>query len=113
MAVPTGVKPNISTKTVATAGTRIQLSATDLIVEWFRVESVAGTIFLGDVTVVSTLYMAKLAAGIGYDMKPPGDPNNARGVNGKCFNLKHWYIDSVGNGDKAQLTYFQRLNDGV
>jgi len=103
------LKPNITTVAVATAGVRVQASSTNLYCEWVRFESVAGTIYVGASDVASTKYMTKLAAGVGYDLKNPGQTNHAGDK--QSFNLKNFWFDSAGSGDKCQMTYFTRIGE--
>lgn len=99
-----GLKPVVTTLTVTTTGTRVQVSSTSQLAYKVRFESVAGTIYLGDSTVSATKYMAKLTAGVGIELTGyiQGGPNMG------SFQLSSFYIDCVTNGDKCQVTYFER-----
>jgi uncharacterized protein with beta-barrel porin domain len=91
--------------TVTTAGTRVQVSTTDLWVKKIVVRGHAantGHIYLGTSTVSST---------VGLHLKvgdPPlviGDLESRGGID-DVFNLKNMYIDSSVNGEKLSILYF-------
>jgi hypothetical protein len=91
--------------TVTTAGTRVQVSSTDLFVKKIVVAGHAantGHIYLGTVTVSSSVGLQlKLSAAptvIG-DMEIAGKDDS--------FNLKDMYVDSSVNGEKLSILYFQ------
>lgn len=103
-----GVKPIIAVKTVTTAGTRVQLSTTDLYVTSVYFEGLrtnTGNIYIGDVLVSSTVYAAALAALQGFAMSVdvPWPASQTP------LNLKTMYIDSAINGEKVCMTYFERV----
>lgn len=119
MAIPTGLVPHVISVLNVTAGVRTRVTTTSTQAAWVHFEVVGNTntIYVGDSNVSSTNFLVTLQAGTagrqaGYDLKPPGDPNNARGVNGGCFDLSKFYIDSAGTNSTCAVTYFQRLNDG-
>lgn len=101
------LKPNISTVTVTTAGTRVQAASSSTACYILIFESIAGTIYVGDSTVASTKYVAKLTAGQRLVLQgyPDGGPNAG------CFQLSSFYLDCATNGDKCQVTYFQRMDN--
>ena len=106
-----GIKPVFATKTVATAGTRVQLSTTDLFVSSLYLEALktnTGDIFVGDSTVSSTAYMACIAAREGFNIAA----DLVDGANSKVLiNLKNLYVDSSVNGEKVQLTYQKPMGE--
>lgn len=91
--------------TVTTAGTRVQVSSSDLWVKKIIVRGHAantGHIYLGTVAVSSS---------VGLQLKV-GDPPIVIGdleIEGKddLFNLKNMYVDSSVNGEKLSILYFQ------
>jgi len=92
-------------KTVTTAGTRVQVSATDLMVKKIIVAGHAantGHIYLGDSNVSST---------VGLQLKvgaPPlviGDLEIAG--RDDYFNLKNMWVDASVSGEKVSILYFQ------
>lgn len=92
-------------KTVTTAGTRVQVSTTDL---WVKKVVIAGhaantgNIFIGDSTVSST---------VGLQMKAGAAPVvlGDLEINGRddFFNLKNMYVDVSVSGEKVSFLYFQ------
>lgn len=102
------LKPIVMTTiSVTTAGTRQQVSATSIGAYMVRFESVAGTIYVGDSTVSATKYMVKLTAGVGHTITG----HLEGGPNAGSFNLANFYVDSAGNADKCQVTYFQYIDN--
>ena len=90
--------------TVTTAGTRVQVSTTDLFVKKIIVCGHAantGHIYVGDVTVSSTV---GLQLKLSHDPVVIGDLE----ISGKddTFNLKNMYVDSSVNGEKVSILYF-------
>lgn len=119
MALPTGLVPHVKSVLNVTAGTRTQCYTVSTLAAWVHFEIVGntGTIYVGDSAVSSTNFMVVLAAGTagrqaGYTLKAPGALAVARGVNGACFDLSKFYIDSAGTNTTCNVTYFSRLNDG-
>ena len=99
-----------STVTVATAGTRTQITSSSTYAVWAYFESVAGTIYLGDSGVSSTNYMCKLAAGVGREINLTAlNMRTSVSGTGAALQLNTLYADSAGNGDKLQVTYLERL----
>lgn len=91
-------------KTVTTAGTRVQVSTTDLFVKKIVVAGHAantGHIYLGDSTVAST-------AGLHLKVGAPPIVIEAGQIGGKddLFNLKDMYVDASVNGEKVSILYF-------
>lgn len=99
------VTPVQSTKTVATAGTAVQLSTNvKLFPASVYLESVAGTIYVGLSNVSSTNYIAKLTAGQGITISAAGVGVHYRSGS-QGIQLSSLYIDAASNGDKCQVTY--------
>lgn len=95
------------TKTVTTAGTRVQVSTTDLFVTAFYCETPranTGYIYLGGSAVSSTVFIHEFA--IGKDVFSMASPTAGLGrVPANCFNLKDFWIDSSVNGETVKITY--------
>lgn len=118
--VPTGIICHTTQGTVGTAATAVG----SVICDWFRIEAApgnSGKLYLGGSTMGTAAaangYFVALAAGTaginaGYDMKSPGAYDNARGVNGKVFDLSKWYVAGSAASQVYNITYFQRINDG-
>ncbi len=119
--VPTGLICHTTQGTVGTVATAV---GTVTSCDWFRVEAApgnSGKLYLGGsgmgTAAAASGYFVSLAAGTngmqaGYDMKSPGAYDNARGVNGKTFDLTKWYVAGSAAGQVYNITYFVRLNDG-
>lgn len=96
--------PNTSVKvTVATAGTRVALSATSLPVIDFTIQADitnAGYIYIGD---------SNVASDRGYALAPGVSFNASSSDHGKIsydgFDLNDWYIDSSANSQSIQIIY--------
>lgn len=108
------VTPTVLVITVTTAGTKAQVSASDLWVSsaYFEAASAnSGTIYIGDSTVTSTKYMSARTSGLGlgisWDSSGQGRPG------GSEINLKYFYVDASVNGSKCMVTYFQRMGTGT
>lgn len=107
-----GIKPVVSgAVTVATAGTRVQVTASNIYVTSVYFEALSGNvgaIFVGDSTVSSVKYMTRLGAGGGFNLSAqPGSVGSSSG--GGEINLSTLYVDSATNGDKIMVTYMQRV----
>jgi len=101
-----GIKPVVSTITVAAAGTRgvvVAVSKTAISVYFEALTTNAGTIYVGDSTVSSTKYSSALAAGAGF-----GISTDAQGRVGGELQLNTFYVDCSNSGDKVQMTYLER-----
>lgn len=101
-----GIKPVLSTVTVTTAATRVQLSTA--VAPSFYVEahkSNTGNVYLGDITVSATVYSAKLAPGQGFSMAAD---NPSRPILTE-LDLSVLYVDADTNGNKLQLTRLTRV----
>lgn len=92
-------------KTVTTAGTRVQVSTTDLYVSKIIVAGHAantGHIYLGTVAVSSA---------VGLQLKVGAAPIAIGDIEiaGKddMFNLKNMYVDASVSGEKVSILYFQ------
>jgi len=99
------ITPVHATKTVTTAGTRVQLE-TDTSIKpssaYFEASKAnTGNIFIGLVTVTNAIYIACLAAGEGISFgAEPGGKYGGTGIQ-----LSSFYADSSVNGEKVQVTY--------
>lgn len=92
-------------KTVTTAGTRVQVSTTDLFVKKVVVRGEAGNtghIYVGTVTVSSSVGL-HLKVG---DMPVELDPGLVNGHQ-DMINLKNMYVDASVSGEKVSFLYFQ------
>lgn len=102
-----GIKPVMVEKTVATAGTRVQVSSTDLFVTAIYCETPranTGYIYIGTSTVSSTVFFHEFA--IGKDTWSMASPVAGMGrAPSNCFNLADFYVDSSVNGEKVKITY--------
>ena len=102
------ITPVHATITNTTAGTRTRLTATTTILPTTIYIEAAGAntgyIYVGLITVTSTIYMARLAAGQSFSLNSDGIGSRGR-VGSIGFQLSDFYIDSSANGEKAQLTY--------
>lgn len=100
-----GVKVIHAAKTVTTAGTRVQLTSTALTAPSVYIEAKTantGVIYVGNVAVASTTYMASLAAGKGIAI------NGVAGGTGGEIALNAIYLDSSVNGEGAMWSYVPR-----
>lgn len=83
--------------TVATAGTRVQVSATNpKLARAVRIEADGGNtgvIYVGDANVSSSRYAAKLSAGDSFVL------------DSGTYNLALLWLDASSNAQKAQVSY--------
>lgn len=105
------VTPVNSTLTVTTAGTRVQCTLDTSIkptsIYFEALGTNTGYIYVGLVTVSSTVYIARLSAGAGFPLKSDSS-GNAR-IGGVDIQLSNLYVDSSVNGEKVQMTYLYRV----
>jgi len=91
--------------TNTTAGTRTQCTATTTIrpssVYFEALGTNTGYIYIGTVTVTSTLYIPRLSAGQGFSLGI--EPGGGLGSTG--LQLSNLYVDSSVNGEKVLMTY--------
>jgi hypothetical protein len=90
-------------KTVTTAGTRVQLSSTPTIVYGLSIQAKAansGNIYVGDSTVSSSNGHI-LDAGVELELVPP----QIRGIDGEML-LSDVYLDADTNGDGVIFSYW-------
>lgn len=103
------VTPVHATKTVTTAGTEIQATATTTILPssvYFEADSAnTGYIYIGLSTVSSTVYIARLSAGQSFAITADGVGSGNLRVGGQGIQLSAIYIDSSVSGEKVQMTY--------
>jgi predicted RecA/RadA family phage recombinase len=107
-----GIVPSISTKTVATAGTRVQAGTAGTYVTSIYFEALktnTGVIYVGDISVSSTLYMTALSAGSGFTVTTNHNVRPGSSSGGNEVNLGSLYVDAGTSGDKVQVSYMQRL----
>ena len=116
----TGVICHTTQGTVGTTATALGSVTCD----WFRVEAApgnSGKVYVGGAAMgtaaASNGYFTALAVGTagingGIDIKSPGAYDNARGAQGKTFDLSKWYVAGSAAGQVYNITYFSRLNDG-
>ena len=106
-----GITPKLVTVTVTTAGTRVQVTSDTSIrpsaVYFEALSSNTGQIYIGDVTVSSTVYMARLtipstASAPSWQIVSPSSDHRSGGTGIQLSNL---YVDSSVNGEKVQVTY--------
>lgn len=103
------VTPVHATKTVTTAGTRVQATTDTAIkpssVYFEALGTNSGFIYVGLVTVTSAIYITRLSAGQGFSL----DADGAGGLNyrtgGQGLQLSALYFDSSVSGEKVQMTY--------
>ena len=89
------VQRSLTAVTVTTAGTRVVLSATQKLCYKITVEADkdnTGYIYLGDVTVASTKYIARLGAGDSYT------------IDIGLTDVNKYYVDSSANSQKVQVS---------
>jgi hypothetical protein len=101
-----GIAPVNATATVTTAGTRVQVNSSSVLVISLYVEALktnTGVIYLGLSDVSATKYIAALSPGQAF-----GISTDARGRLGGEAQLNVYYLDSSVSGEKAQVTYLQR-----
>lgn len=102
------VTPTHSTLTNTTAGTRTQCTATTSInpssVYFEAAGANTGYIYVGLVTVSSTVYITRLSAGQGFMISADGVGMSYR-AGGSGLQLSAFYVDSSVNGEKVQMTY--------
>lgn len=109
-----GVKPIIATVTVATAGTRVRVTTSNIYVTSVYFEALnsgnTGSIYIGDSAVSSTLYMSALTAGQGFRLTIDSNPTRPSDANGGPeINLSSLYVDGTTNGNKVQVSYITRV----
>lgn len=111
------ITPKQVTVTVTTAGTRVQVTTDTAIrphaVYFEALSSNTGQIYIGDVLVSSTVYMARLTipsttSAPSWQISSPAGAGHAGGTG---IQLSNMYIDSSVNGEKVQVTYV--YNTGV
>lgn len=88
-------------KTVTTAGTRVALSATKLLVRGLKIKGKTGNtglVYIGDVTVTAATGY-DLAAGVELDTKTVLNDDS-------IIDLSKVYADAATSGDKVTFVYF-------
>ena len=103
------ITPINASVTVTTAGTRVQVSATTTLkptsIYFEALGTNTGYIYVGLVTVTSTLYITRLSPGQGYSICV--DSMGASRM-GNDFQLSAFYLDSSVSGEKCLVTYYHR-----
>lgn len=82
--------------TVTTAGTRVQLTTSDLLAKSVRIEADednTGTIYVGDLSVTNDLYAAALAAGDSFS------------ISGPIVHLPSIFLDASIDAQAAQVSW--------
>lgn len=93
--------PKTINKVVSTAGTRVALASSETPARVFTITALSGNtgvIYIGDITVSSTVYGIALAKG--NSLSFGGSDNNAN------FDLSRIYIDVGTNNDAVSVLYF-------
>ena len=112
-----GITPKLVTLTVTTAGTRVQVTSDTEIrphaVYFETLSTNTGQIYIGDVTVSSTVYMARLtipsaASAPSWQISSPAGAGHAGGTG---IQLSNMYVDSSVSGEKVQVTYVYNVGD--
>ncbi len=105
-----GLGLNIINKTVATAGSRVQLSTNTLYAQAIYFEALdsnLGSVYIGNSTVSSTAYMKKLIAGGGFSLNAAA---GARiGADGGMLELSQIWIDSSTAAQVLCITYVNHI----
>lgn len=109
------VTPVLITKTVTTAGTRVQVTSdTDIkpsAVYFEALGSNTGQIYIGNSVVSSTVYFARLP--IPSTSSAPswsiGTVDGAGRAGGTELQLSNFWIDSSVNGEGVQITYVYEI----
>lgn len=105
-----GVGPTIVNKTVATAGTRVQLftAVTYAQSAYFEgLDANSGSIYLGNSTVSSTAYMRKIGATGGFSLS--AIPGSQSGVGGGMLDLSTLWIDATANSQVLLISYMLHI----
>jgi len=104
------ITPVNASVTVTTAGTRVQVSATTSLkptsIYFEALGTNTGCIYVGLVSVTSTLYIARLSPGQGYTVTV--DSTGAARI-GNDLQLSAFYLDSSVSGEKCLVTYMHRV----
>jgi hypothetical protein len=102
------VTPINVTQTVASAATRVQVTSdTDPKPSSIYFEALGtngGYIYIGLSNVSSTVYIARLAAGVGFAISADGMGGAGR-IGGVGLQLSDFWVDTSNSGDKVQVTY--------
>lgn len=102
------VTPVNASKTVTTAGTRVQVNSTAGIlptsIYFEALGSNTGYIYVGLSDVASTLYIARLSAGQGFSLGAEIGSLGYR-AGGQGLKLSDYWVDSSVNGEKVLVTY--------
>ena len=111
-----GLKPHISTITVATAGTKVQVNASSTYITSAYFEAQAGntgSIYLGDSGVSSSSFITALSPGQGFawtvDIHTGMHPSTS--TTGPELQLNTIYVDASTSGNKVQVTYQTRIDN--
>lgn len=99
--------PTHTTLTVTTAGTRVQCTADTgerpTAIYFEAAKTNTGNIYIGLVTVSSTVYITCLPAGEGFTLSSPRVGNYRSGSAG--IQLSDIYVDASVSGEKVQMSY--------
>lgn len=94
--------PKTLNKTVTTSGTRVPLFATETPAKTATIQALKGNtndIFIGDVTVSTSIYGVRLTPGASYSV------NNAATFDSR-IDLSQIYLDATTNGEGVSVIYF-------
>ena len=105
------LKPRILTVTVTTAGTRVRVvtdaQSPNRYVPWAYFEADAantGAVYIGDVTVASSVYSAVLDATGSTASLNWALPQYPQDADSSRLDLYETYVDAANNGDKVFVT---------
>lgn len=107
------ITPTNVTKTVTTAGTRVQVTSSSAekpaSIYFEALATNTGVIYIGLSDVSSTKYIARVAAGVGFGLST--DSNGAARVSGTNLRLSDFWLDAGTSGDKIQVTALPRSSN--
>lgn len=108
------VTPTLLTKTVTTAGTAVQVTATTTIkpvaVYFEALASNTGQIYIGNSSVSATSYFARLPIPSTTSAPSWGISAAQAGVRvTSTLQLSDFYVDASVSGDKVQVTYVYEI----
>ena len=108
------VKPFNSMFTVATAGTKVQVTSANVYATSLYIEAAAGNtgaVYVGTSTVSSLAYISALSPGNGINISIESSPVRASGPGGGPeINLSSIYLDAATSGNIAAFTYLVRTD---
>lgn len=105
------LKPVTIAATVATAGTRIQVSTAATPIAWVRFSakhSNTGDVYVGDNTVSSAKYIAHVHVTENPGLEIEGNDGGFR-TTGNQLLLSDFYLDAENNGAVCMVSYMERV----